>query len=96
MAYGVVIGETAIIGDDCLIYHQATLGTTGKEKTFKRHPTIGNNVMVGSNTNFVAPVKIGDNAFIGAGSTITDDVPEYALAIARQRQLNKENWNKRN
>ena len=85
---------------DCEVGEHTNIGcgtvTCNYDGFHKSKTIIGNNVMVGSNTNFVAPVKIGDNAFIGAGSTITDDVPEYALAIARQRQLNKENWNKRN
>lgn len=61
----------------------------------KSKTIIGNNVFVGSNVNLVAPVKVEDNAFIAAGSTITDDVPSYSLAIARQKQINKENWNKK-
>ena len=62
----------------------------------KSKTIIGNNCFIGSNTNLIAPVTVGDNAFIAAGSTITDDVPEYALAIARQRQTNKEDWNRKN
>lgn len=61
----------------------------------KSKTIIGDNVFIGSNTNLVAPVVLGDNTFIAAGSTITDDVPDYALAIARQRQINKEDWNKK-
>ncbi len=61
----------------------------------KSKTIIGDNVFIGSNTNLVAPVVLGDNTFIAAGSTITDDVPDYALAIARQRQTNKEDWNKK-
>ena len=84
---------------DCEVGENTNIGcgtvTCNYDGFNKSKTIIGSNVMVGSNTNFVAPVKIGDNAFIGAGSTITDDVPEYALAIARQRQVNKENWNKR-
>ena len=61
-----------------------------------KHKTIiGDNVFVGSNTNFVAPVKIGNNVLIAAGSTITDDVPDDSLAIARQRQIVKKDWNKK-
>ena len=59
----------------------------------KSKTIIGDNCFIGSNVNLVAPVKIGDHAFIAAGSTITDDVPKEALAIARQRQTIKENWN---
>ena len=56
---------------------------------------IGDNSFVGSNVNFIAPVNVGDNTIIAAGSTITDDVPNDSLSIARQRQLNKEGWNKK-
>ena len=59
----------------------------------KKHRTIvGDNAFIGCNTNLVAPVKIEDNSYIAAGSTITQDVPKNALAIARARQVNKENW----
>ena len=62
---------------------------------FKKSKTIiGENSFVGSNVNLIAPVTLGKNTFIAAGSTITNDVPDYALSIARQRQLNKEGWNK--
>ena len=85
---------------DCEIGSKTNIGcgtiTCNYDGFNKSKTTIGNNCFVGSNTNFIAPVTIEDNAFIAAGSTITDDVPEYALAIARQRQTNKENWNKRN
>lgn len=61
----------------------------------KSKTIIGNNSFIGSNTNLVAPVTLGDNTFVAAGSTITNDVPSDALAIARQRQINKEGWNKK-
>ncbi|MBQ3823766.1 MAG: bifunctional UDP-N-acetylglucosamine diphosphorylase/glucosamine-1-phosphate N-acetyltransferase GlmU, partial [Clostridia bacterium] len=61
----------------------------------KHRTVIGDNVFIGCNVNLVAPVKVNDNAYIAAGSTITDEIPEYALAIARSRQTNKENWNKK-
>ena len=57
---GIVIGETAEIGNDCTIYHQVTLGGTGKDK-YKRHPTVGNNVMIGAGSKILGPIKIGDN-----------------------------------
>ena len=60
----------------------------------KSKTIIGNKSFIGSNTNLVAPVTLGDNTFIAAGSTITEDVPEGSLAIARERQINKEGWNK--
>ena len=61
---GVVIGETATIGNDCTIYHNSTLGGTGKDK-YKRHPDIGNNVMVGSGAKVLGPIKIGNNEYTG-------------------------------
>ncbi|NBK98389.1 MAG: serine O-acetyltransferase [Erysipelotrichia bacterium] len=70
---GVVIGETAIIGDDCIIYHGVTLGGTGKEHG-KRHPTLGNRVMVGAGAKVLGNIKIGDHAKIGANSVVTKDV----------------------
>lgn len=72
---GVVIGETAVIGNNCTIYHQVTLGGTGKTKHKKRHPTVGNNVLIGAGSKILGPVTIGDNAMIGAGSVVVDDVP---------------------
>lgn len=71
---GVVIGETAIIGDNVLIYHGVTLGGTGKEKG-KRHPTIGNNVMIGSGAKILGNIVIGDFVKIGANSVVLDSVP---------------------
>lgn len=70
---GVVIGETAEIGDNCTIYHGVTLGGTGKDKG-KRHPTIGNNVLVGAGAKILGPIKVGDNARIGAGSVVMEEV----------------------
>ena len=69
---GIVIGETAVIGNDCVIYHQVTLGGTGKEK-LKRHPTIGNNVLIGAGAKLLGPINIGDNVKIGAGSVVLED-----------------------
>ena len=70
---GVVIGETAVIGDDCLIYHQVTLGGMGA-KNKKRHPTLGNNVMVGTGAKVLGNIHIGDNVKIGANCIIIKDV----------------------
>ena len=70
---GVVIGETAVVGDDCTIYHQATLGGTGKDKN-KRHPTIGNNVLAGAGAKVLGPIYIGDNVKIGAGAVVLKGV----------------------
>lgn len=77
---GVVIGETAIVGDNCTIYQGVTLGGTGKD-TGKRHPTIGNNVMIGSGAKVLGPFTVGDNAKIAAGAVVLDTVPEGATAV---------------
>ena len=71
---GVVIGETSIIGDDCLIYQGVTLGMTGKHGG-KRHPTLGNNVMVGAGTIVLGDIYVGDNVKVAAGSVVVHDVP---------------------
>lgn len=73
---GVVIGETVVIGDNVLIYHQVTLGGTGKEKG-KRHPTLGNNVIIGAGAKVLGPITIGDYAKIGAGAVVLKDVAPY-------------------
>lgn len=77
---GIVIGETAVIGDDVLIYHGVTLG--GKEFTrTKRHPTIGNNVMIGAESIVLGNITIGDNVRIGAGSVIVKDVEPNSVVV---------------
>ena len=77
---GVVIGETTIIGDDVLIYQQVTLGGTGKE-IGKRHPTIGNNVILGAGAKVLGNIKIEHNCRIGAGSVVINDVPESSTVV---------------
>ena len=77
---GVVIGETAVVGDNCTIYQGVTLGGTGKD-TGKRHPTIGNNVMIGSGAKVLGPFRVGDGAKIAAGAVVLDAVPEGATAV---------------
>lgn len=77
---GVVIGETTIIEDDVLIYQQVTLGGTGKESG-KRHPTLGNNVIVGAGAKVLGNITIGDNVRIGAGSVVVEDVPEHSTVV---------------
>jgi serine O-acetyltransferase len=77
---GVVIGETAEIGNDVLIYQGATLGGTGKDKG-KRHPTIGNNVMISAGAKVLGPIKIGDNCKIGAGAVVLKDVPPNCTVV---------------
>ncbi len=84
---------------DCEIGEKCNIGcgtiTCNYDGFHKSKTIIGNHSFIGSNTNLVAPVTLGDNTFVAAGSTITDDVPPDALAIARQRQINKEDWNKK-
>lgn len=77
---GVVIGETTEIGDNVTIYHGVTLGGTGKEKG-KRHPTIGNNVVIGTGAKVLGPIKIGNSAKIGANTVVLTDVPANATAV---------------
>jgi serine O-acetyltransferase len=78
---GVVIGETAEIGDNCVMFHGVTLGGTGKHQG-KRHPTIGNNVYIGTQATLLGPIKVGDNAKIGAETVIIDkDVPAGCTVV---------------
>ena len=77
---GVVIGETAEIGDDVLIYHGVTLGGTGKD-TGKRHPTVGNNVVIGCGAKVLGPINIGNNVKIGANSVVLKDVPDDSTTV---------------
>ncbi len=77
---GVVIGETTEIGDDCTLYQGVTLGGTGKDKG-KRHPTLGNNVMVGAGATILGPIRIGDNVRIAAGAVVLSDIPDNCTAV---------------
>jgi serine O-acetyltransferase len=77
---GIVIGETAEVGDDCLIYHGVTLGGTGKDKG-KRHPTIGNNVLISCGAKVLGPFKVGDNSRIAANAVVLSEVPEDSTAV---------------
>ena len=77
---GIVIGETAEIGDDCLLYHGVTLGGTGKDSG-KRHPTIGNNVLIGTGAKVLGPFKVGDNSRIAANSVVLGEVPPDSTAV---------------
>ena len=77
---GVVIGETATVGDDCLLFHGVTLGGVSSEHV-KRHPDLGNNVMVGAGAKVMGPIKIGDNAKIGTNAVVLKDVPAGATAV---------------
>ncbi|WP_312694777.1 serine O-acetyltransferase [Caproiciproducens sp.] len=77
---GVVIGETTVIGDNCTLYQGVTLGGTGKDHG-KRHPTLGDNVMVGSGAKVLGPFRVGDNARVAAGAVVLDEVPDNATAV---------------
>jgi len=77
---GIVIGATAEIGDDCLLYQGVTLGGTGKDKG-KRHPTLGNNVMVGSGAKVLGPFRVGNNVRIAANSVVLREVPDNATVV---------------
>ena len=77
---GIVIGETAEIGDDCLLYQGVTLGGTGKD-VGKRHPTIGNNVLIGTGAKVLGPLKIGDNSRVAANSVVLRDIPPDSTAV---------------
>ena len=77
---GIVIGETAEIGDDCLIYHGVTLGGTGKD-VGKRHPTLGNNVLVGAGAKVLGPFTIADNSKIAANAVVLTEIPEQCTAV---------------
>ena len=95
---GVVIGETAEIGDDCTLYQGVTLGGTGKDSG-KRHPTLGNNVLVGAGAKVLGPFAVGDNARIAAGAVVLSAVPANATAVgvpARVVRVNGEKVDTRN
>ena len=83
---GVVIGETAEIGDNVTIYHGVTLGGTGKNKG-KRHPTIGNNVIIGSGSKILGPIYVADGAKIGANSVVLKDVPSLSTAVGSPARI---------
>ena len=83
---GIIIGETTEIGDDCLLYQGVTLGGTGKDKG-KRHPTLGNNVLVGSGAKVLGPFTVGDNARIAAGAVVLGEVPPNATAVGVPAQV---------
>lgn len=84
---GVVIGETAIIGDNCTIYQNATLGGTGKERN-KRHPTLKNNVIVGAGAKILGNITIGNNVKVGANAVVLKDVPDNCTVVGVGRIVN--------
>ncbi len=77
---GVVIGETAVVGDDCTLYHGVTLGGTSWAKE-KRHPTLGNNVVVGAGAKILGPFMVGDHSKIGSNSVVVKEVPAHATVV---------------
>lgn len=87
---GVVIGETAEVGDGCTIYQGVTLGGTGKD-VGKRHPTVGNNVMIGAGAKVLGPFKVGDNSKIAANSVVLSEVPENSTCVGAPARVVKRN-----
>ena len=87
---GVVIGETAEIGDDVTIYQGVTLGGTGKD-VGKRHPTVGNHVMIGAGAKVLGPFRIGDNTKIAAGSVVLNEIPENCTAVGTPARVVRQN-----
>ena len=90
---GIVIGATAEIGDDCLLYQNVTLGGTGAQRG-KRHPTLGNNVMVGAGAKVLGPFKVGDNARIAANSVVLKEVPANSTVVGVPGRVVKLNGEK--
>jgi len=90
---GVVIGETAIIGDDVLLYQGVTLGGTGLEKG-KRHPTIGNNVVIGGGAKVLGNIVVGDNSYIGANAVVNKDVPANSTVVGVPGRVTKQDGKK--
>jgi len=87
---GVIIGETAEIGDNCTIYQGVTLGGTGKD-VGKRHPTLGNNVLVGAGAKVLGPFKVGDNSKIAANAVVLSEVPENSTCVGVPARIVKIN-----
>ncbi len=87
---GVVIGETTVIGDDCTLYQGVTLGGTGKDKG-KRHPTLGNNVMVGAGAKVLGPINIGNDVRIAAGAVVLMDIPDGCTAVGVPARIVRRN-----
>ncbi|MFA4854602.1 MAG: serine O-acetyltransferase EpsC [Candidatus Omnitrophota bacterium] len=90
---GVVIGETSIVGDDVLLYQGATLGGTGIVKG-KRHPTIGNNVVIGAGAKVLGNITIGDNAYIGANAVVIKDVPPNSTVVGVPGRITRQDGKK--
>ena len=90
---GVVIGETAVIGDDCLLYQGVTLGGTGKEKG-KRHPTVGNNVVIGGGAKILGNITVGDNSYVGANAVVISDVPANSTIVGVPGRITRQDGKK--
>jgi serine O-acetyltransferase len=90
---GVVIGETAIIGDNVLLYQGVTLGGTGKERG-KRHPTIGDNVVIGAGAKVLGNITIGDNSYIGSNAVVIKDVPPNSTVVGVPGRITKQEGKK--
>ena len=90
---GVVVGETAVIGDNVLLYQGVTLGGTGLEKG-KRHPTIGNNVVIGAGAKILGNITIGDNSYIGANAVLIKDVPSNSTVVGVPGRITKQEGKK--
>jgi serine O-acetyltransferase len=78
---GVVIGETAEVGNDCYFYHQVTLGVARASGGGKRHPTVGNNVIIGAGAKVLGPIRVGDNARVGSNAVVLDNVPDDTTVV---------------
>lgn len=90
---GVVIGETSIVGDDVTLYQGVTLGGTGKEKG-KRHPTVGNNVVVGAGAKILGNISVGDNSYIGANAVVIRDIPANSTVVGVPGRITREEGKK--
>jgi serine O-acetyltransferase len=90
---GVVIGETAVIGDDCTLYHGVTLGGTTWKKG-KRHPTLGDNVVIGAGAQVLGPINVGKNSKIGSNAVVVNDIPNDSTAVGIPAKIIESNENK--
>ncbi len=90
---GVVIGETSVIGDDVLLYQEVTLGGTGLEKG-KRHPNIGNNVVIGAGAKILGNITIGNNSYIGANAVVLKNVPHNSTVVGVPGRITKQDGKK--
>jgi len=87
---GIVIGETTIIGNDCTIYHNVTLGGTGKDK-YKRHPDLGNNVYIGAGVKILGPIKVGNNVKIGANAVVIESIENNVTVVGIPAKIVRKN-----